>query len=424
MTLSTEILVHVSAPSRGPDDARYRKEARELLAFKPVQRLELFPQQWQDGNACSEPEYSLKESSVKADDKIYVQRPVVPPQELPSSLIERLEKAMPYRAIQSCVEGDTSVMPLLHLPNTSKINAAVPSSAATPTPRLHVERTPALSRRPTTPTAVAFPNTASSPCHTKSGSWRTPPSVIPDSQPTGSRIGRPETSSSPYRKRAISSSPLSPSKQNNEHQKRKRRRGQLKLGGTSAARKGTDSDKPAVLLFSGENARGTLHLHSIERLPFEIHPPRPHPSTAQFSTHLTPPLRFFSRTLPLADLFKPSSQVRSPETLERGHWYMRCDRWDDVRKAKFWQFLIIFISEGRAGWGVWCSKEFESNVYNTGSSKENQDPIAMNEIVKVYCWGEVVREIWLLLWLASAKRIIGTGSRWVDAQGETIFQMH
>lgn len=419
MTLSTEILVHASAPSRGPDDARYRKEAQGLLGFEPVKRLDLLPEQWQDESASSVPERLLSQG----DDWIAVQRPIGPPRDLPSSLIETLEKATPYRASPSDIGIDTSVIPLPPFPCTSKIKAAVPLSAITSPPKLHVERTPALPCRRTTPTAIAFSETVSSPCHSKSNSWRTPPSVIPDSQPTGSPAVRLKISSSPCRKRASQSSPSSSSKQVRELQNRKRRHGQLKSDVTSAGWKGADSDEPLVPLSSREIAQEKRHPDSYKEVPLEIHPPRPYPSTAHYSTHLTPPLRTLSRTLPLADLFKPSFQTRSLDKLERGHWYIQIKDWDEVRKAKFWQFLTIFISEGRAGWGVWCSKEVESDSNNTGSSKENRDPEAMREVVKVYCWGEVVREVWLMLWLASAKRILNTGARWVDAQGETVFEM-
>lgn len=45
------------------------------------------------------------------------------------------------------------------------------------------------------------------------------------------------------------------------------------------------------------------------------------------------------------------------------------------------------------------------------------------EVVKVYCWGEVVGEMWLLLFIGSGRKIKGVGVRWVDAGGEAVMVM-
>ena len=45
------------------------------------------------------------------------------------------------------------------------------------------------------------------------------------------------------------------------------------------------------------------------------------------------------------------------------------------------------------------------------------------EVAKIYCWGEVVGEVWLLLFIASDRKVIGAGAKWVDAGGETVVVM-
>lgn len=45
------------------------------------------------------------------------------------------------------------------------------------------------------------------------------------------------------------------------------------------------------------------------------------------------------------------------------------------------------------------------------------------KVCKVYCWGEIVPEIWLLLFMASHRQIKGCGAAWIDADGEIIVQM-
>lgn len=45
------------------------------------------------------------------------------------------------------------------------------------------------------------------------------------------------------------------------------------------------------------------------------------------------------------------------------------------------------------------------------------------EVVRIYCWGEVVGEIWVLLFMASSRKVKGAGARWIDAGGEVVVIM-
>lgn len=55
--------------------------------------------------------------------------------------------------------------------------------------------------------------------------------------------------------------------------------------------------------------------------------------------------------------------------------------------------------------------------------KGNEENGEEEEVAKIYCWGEVVGEVWLLLFLASDRRVIGAGAKWVDAGGEAVVVM-
>lgn len=75
---------------------------------------------------------------------------------------------------------------------------------------------------------------------------------------------------------------------------------------------------------------------------------------------------------------------------------------------KFWKYLTDFVGGGRAGFGVRCFREVEEGG---------------EEVAKIYCWGEVVREVWLVLFIASHRKVLGVGARWVDAGGEAVVVM-
>ena len=72
-----------------------------------------------------------------------------------------------------------------------------------------------------------------------------------------------------------------------------------------------------------------------------------------------------------------------------------------------------WVGRGKAGWGVWCAREVVGEEGKGG----------VGEVWRVYCWGEVVREVYLLLYLASKRKVRGMGMRWVDAEGKEVVGM-
>lgn len=134
-----------------------------------------------------------------------------------------------------------------------------------------------------------------------------------------------------------------------------------------------------------------------------------------------------------ARTYIPSYQTRDLDPLERGYWFVRFDitgtdrdrdrdrdtlhsnaipTWPSPLFEAFWSFLTDFIGrDGRAGWGVWCILE------RNGDSRSSQVTL------KVYAWGEVAMHIYLLLFLASERRVKGMGAQWKDSREEVVVQM-
>lgn len=102
-----------------------------------------------------------------------------------------------------------------------------------------------------------------------------------------------------------------------------------------------------------------------------------------------------------------------------------------------------FVGEGRGGWGVWCVWEGGGGrrgggegglaaewgngdagaAAGAGAVDRQWGGLKEGEVVKVFCWGEVVGEIWILLFVASGRRVKGVGARWVDARGKAVVVM-
>ncbi|KAJ5455630.1 uncharacterized protein N7458_003894 [Penicillium daleae] len=122
--------------------------------------------------------------------------------------------------------------------------------------------------------------------------------------------------------------------------------------------------------------------------------------------------------------------------------------WTETQFTHFWTFLAGFIArDARAGWGVWCIAEhietetetqtpIHTNTNTTKDQDNYQDPnTAIHTatpttddafipiLLKIYAWGEVAMHIYLMLYLASERRVRGMGLRWVDSWGEVVIQM-
>lgn len=148
---------------------------------------------------------------------------------------------------------------------------------------------------------------------------------------------------------------------------------------------------------------------SLSDLPITIIAPEPAASTGKFTTHITERLLFLSDESELSGHFNPVFIKRQIQPLERGHWSFNPSIWTLCLQTKFWQFLERFICQGHAGWGVFCARE-PFRDQGLGS-------------VQVFCWGEIVKHIYLLLYVASNSQIRNLGLKWIDAEGHLIVEM-
>ncbi|KAN0084728.1 hypothetical protein V8E54_001195 [Elaphomyces granulatus] len=106
--------------------------------------------------------------------------------------------------------------------------------------------------------------------------------------------------------------------------------------------------------------------------------------------------------------------------------------------AQFWSFLDDFIArDGRAGWGVWCILEERqtpnrrdhsrlvtvSRLTDPSERQRGEFGTAQPLTMKVYAWGEIASHIYLLLFLASERRIRGMQAEWRDGAEDVVIQM-
>ncbi|KAK4957066.1 hypothetical protein LTR10_005024 [Elasticomyces elasticus] len=143
-------------------------------------------------------------------------------------------------------------------------------------------------------------------------------------------------------------------------------------------------------------------------LPLTIRPPEPEIAINEFTTHITPTLSWLACSDRIKDVYTPVSISRPLLPLERGYWLVDTSSWPTEAQIAFWRFLESKVGGGDVGWGLWCTRDGDEEVFGK---------------VQVFCWGEVVREVYLMLYVASTSRVRKCGLRWVDGEGEVVVQM-
>lgn len=155
--------------------------------------------------------------------------------------------------------------------------------------------------------------------------------------------------------------------------------------------------------------------------------PLPAPTSEEVSTtFLTVQLANLAAEIGYAR-FRPVSQSREIRKQERGYWRIDVSDgeggWDVRAVEKTWEFLREYIGRGKAGWGVWCVRD-DGHVGEGGEDgRQLQKAGSERKQWRIYCWGEIVSEVYLLLYLASSRRVRSAGACWFDGGGECVVTM-
>lgn len=177
---------------------------------------------------------------------------------------------------------------------------------------------------------------------------------------------------------------------------------------------------PSNLLPEATPAARSDVLQKLHGLSTTICPPEPVTSANKFKTHLTPGLSALSSNAATSDRYQPVSIARELCPQERGYWLLDSSIWSLETQVIFWEFMERAIGSGSLGWGVWCTRENDSQKK---SQTEGEGKMHALGPLRVYCWGQVVREVWLLLYVASRSQARKVGMSWIDAEGKVVVQM-
>ncbi|KAH6660167.1 hypothetical protein BKA67DRAFT_653368 [Truncatella angustata] len=150
-----------------------------------------------------------------------------------------------------------------------------------------------------------------------------------------------------------------------------------------------------------------LPVHGYGYNSLELNPPDPPAGCASVLPDdlITPGLQKLAADLKLSQRYKPELTAREIRPFERGYWTLDCTDWPQDLKTETWVFLANYIGTGVSGWGVSCKRDEQFTC------------------VRLYCWGCLVAHIYLLIWLASRRRVSYSGATWIDGEGKVVIAM-
>jgi hypothetical protein len=136
----------------------------------------------------------------------------------------------------------------------------------------------------------------------------------------------------------------------------------------------------------------------------EIRPPSPSVGVKDVKPADLVSGKFAKLALDLGSRYRPTV-TRDIDPFERGYWLLDCEDWNPAARFDAWVFLGNYLKSGLAGWGTWCRRD------------------TTHDWIRLYCWGHVAKHTYLLLYLASGRRVKITGTKWHGADGEVVLEI-
>ncbi|KAI1208829.1 uncharacterized protein F4807DRAFT_135369 [Annulohypoxylon truncatum] len=467
-----EILVHIGAPSRAVDDTRYRSLTTSYLEFQPACRVELFSQapsslDGNDGNYKVDGQGILQEPFRDTFSSQPSSEPLGTLKSLQASFQSVLDNAGSPRVPQRCIPENESAstgggmtMPMAQSPwqspssvvqdsflenhiNISDLTSPTrvlehylqhfdsPSTGPTASQRSSNSTSRGgASRNSVHPRSIDRYSAPSVPCT---------PSVVPCTPP-----GKPLSSLGVLSRRACaiehrggldqqnqqeasqsqdevtsddiveetimesSSDPQSVARADSEPAPTKRHGSSSILSSRALLRAASDiGPRPSSHQKSSVLTVSFLSDHGYTYDSLELRAPDPSISMTEVEpdNFITPGLERLAQDLNIPKRYRPKETKRDLRPFERGYWLVDCSAWDSQLKRDAWAYLANYVGTGVAGWGIWCRRDSDFRW------------------LRVYCWGLVTAHVYLLLYLASQRKILYTGSSWVDSDGIPIIVM-
>lgn len=114
-------------------------------------------------------------------------------------------------------------------------------------------------------------------------------------------------------------------------------------------------------------------------------------------------LEFVMRNFGLDGRYKPKFQARKMREHERGYWLVDLTGWDHYGKLVAWGYLGDFICRDNfAGWGTRACRDEDWKW------------------IRLYGWEHIAGELYILMYVASLRRLKGMELTWYDGAGKEL----
>ncbi|KAJ4394717.1 hypothetical protein N0V93_003936 [Gnomoniopsis smithogilvyi] len=129
----------------------------------------------------------------------------------------------------------------------------------------------------------------------------------------------------------------------------------------------------------------------------------PPPANHKLGPRVPVKLELLMRNFGIEGRYKPKYQARKLREYERGYWLLDLDGWDHRGKVETWGFLGNYIcKDGFAGWGTRACRDEDWRW------------------IRLYGWEHIAGELYILLYVASYRRLKAMELTWYDGAGKDL----
>lgn len=129
----------------------------------------------------------------------------------------------------------------------------------------------------------------------------------------------------------------------------------------------------------------------------------PPPANHKLGSRVPVKLELLMRNFGTEGRYKPKFQARKLREYERGYWLLGLNAWDHRGKVETWGFLGNYIrKDGFAGWGTRACRDEDWKW------------------IRLYGWEHIAGELYILLYVASYRRLKAMELTWYDGAGKEL----
>lgn len=151
-------------------------------------------------------------------------------------------------------------------------------------------------------------------------------------------------------------------------------------------------------------------------LPLQLLPKTPSAEKKRRFNEVTSMLELYVEKASIARHYKPASVSRRVGDGERGCWMFDTSSWEVRHQHEFWTRMQYLLGAGYFG-DVWLQRNIPKDWRSGGSDGDEGKRLG---VVWLFCWGQVVPYMWVVLLVESNREIRKSKARWTVGPMEAL----